>query len=78
MSNNNTLADLNNQLFAQLRALNTELTGEALKEEIAKAKAVADIGKVIVDNNKTALEAIKMVQDGKVYSERISLLIGKS
>ena len=77
MSNNNTLAELNNQLFAQLRALNTELKGDALKEEISKAKAIADIGKVIVDNNKTALDAIKMVQDGKVYSERVSLLIGK-
>ena len=76
MNNNNNLSALNDQLFAALRSLNTEISGDDLKDEIAKAKAVADIGKVIVDNNKTALEAIKMVQDGKVYAEQVKGLIG--
>lgn len=78
MTNNNTLSELNNQLFASLRALNTELTGDALKEEIAKAKAVSDLGRVIVDNNKIALDAIKMVQDGKAYAANVKNLIGNN
>lgn len=75
-NNNNTIAELNNQLFAALRSLNTEIKGEELKEEIDKAKAIADIGKVIVANNRTALDAIQMVQNGEIYKEKVAGLIG--
>ncbi len=56
----NKLIDLNDHLFAQLERLSDEDTkGEALKEEIERAKSVTGISKVIVDNAKLALDAEK-------------------
>ena len=44
----NKLVDLNNHLFAQLEKLNDEeLTGDALKEEIERSKAVSVISSQI-------------------------------
>ena len=76
MQSNNSLQELNNQLFATLRNLNTDLTGKELKEELQKAKAISEIGKVIVDNHKNVLDAIKLVQDGKLYADKVQGLIG--
>ena len=48
---NKTLLDLNDRLFAQLdRISNPELSGEALKDELARTSAVIGIGKTIVDS----------------------------
>ena len=56
----NKLTDLNNHLFAQLERLNDEdLQGEALEEEIKRAKAVSDISTNIINNARTVLEAQK-------------------
>lgn len=75
-NNSNNLKGLNDQLFAALRNLNTEISGDALKEEVQRAKAITDIGKVIVDNHRLVLDAIQMVQDGKVYAAEVKVLIG--
>ena len=57
----NTLGDLNNHLFAQLERLNDEeLAGENLKEEIMRAKSIADIASKIIDNANTVLDAKKL------------------
>lgn len=54
----NTLGDLNNHLFAQLERLNDEeLTGEELKEEIARSKSITDIASRIIENANTVLKA---------------------
>lgn len=56
----NTLGDLNNHLFAQLERLSDEdIKGDAMKDEILRAKAITDIAKNIVDNAKTVLDAEK-------------------
>ena len=56
----NSLGDLNNHLFAQLERLSDEeLKGEAMKDEILRAKAVTDIAKSIIDNANTVLNAEK-------------------
>ena len=56
----NTLIDLNNHLFAQLERLSDEeLKGEALSEEIDRAKSIAVIAKTIIDNGSLALDAKK-------------------
>lgn len=57
----NTLGDLNNHLFAQLERLGEEkLTGEDLKNEILRAKAISDVASKIIDNANTVLDAKKL------------------
>ena len=54
----NTLADLNNHLFAQMERLSDEdLAGEKLQEEIGRAKAISNIAKDIVSNANAVLKA---------------------
>ncbi|UAL42170.1 hypothetical protein K8B83_14945 [Shewanella inventionis] len=57
----NKLIDLNNHLFAQIERLSDEsVKGEALKEEMARSKAVAQIASQIVANGRLALDAQKL------------------
>jgi hypothetical protein len=54
----NTLGDLNNHLFAQLERLSDEdIKGEALVEEIERAKAVTSIASQIIANGNLVLKA---------------------
>lgn len=56
----NTLGDLNNHLFAQLERLSDEdLQGDALVEEIDRAKAVTSIANQIISNGALVLQAQK-------------------
>lgn len=60
----NKLSDLNNHLFAQLERLSDEdLKGEALTEEIGRAKAVSSISKDIISGAAIALDAAKFQND---------------
>ena len=55
----NKLLDLNNHLFAELERLGDEdLKGDELKEEIERAKAVADVSDKVINNASLMLKAI--------------------
>lgn len=57
----NTLGDLNTHLFEQLERLNDEdIKGEALNEEISRAKAISDISSKIISNASIILQAKKI------------------
>lgn len=60
----NTLGDLNNHLFAQLERLSDEdLKGDALMEEISRAKAVNDVAQRIITNGSLVLQAQKLMDN---------------
>jgi hypothetical protein len=56
------LSKLNKALFDQLdRMNNPELKGDALSQEIERTKAIAEIGKQVINTGRLALDAIKTV-----------------
>lgn len=56
----NTLADLNNHLFAQLERLGEEdISPDQLEIELKRAKALNGVSKNIIENAKLALEGAK-------------------
>jgi len=60
----NTLGDLNNHLFAQLERLGDEdLTGEDLREEIERTRAVNSVAQQIISNGSLVLQAKKMMDN---------------
>lgn len=60
----NTLGDLNNHLFAQLERLNDEdLKGDALAEEINRAKAINSVATQIISNGSLVLSAKRLMDD---------------
>ncbi|WKS98510.1 hypothetical protein NYR30_08305 [Gallibacterium salpingitidis] len=70
--------DLNTHLFLQLERLNDEgLTGDALKEEIERSKAISSIANNIVNNAKLALDAQKFKVDYGVTEPLPSMLENK-
>ncbi|NRD34544.1 hypothetical protein HQQ92_22790 [Shewanella sp. DC2-4] len=70
----NQLIDLNNHLFAQIERLSDEsITGEKLKEEIERSKAVSGISSQIVSNAALALKAAEFKAE---YGNRGGALIG--
>ena len=55
----NNLADLNNYLFAQLERLDDEgMNGEALKVEIERGRAIANVATQIIANGNLQLKAL--------------------
>jgi len=60
----NTLGDLNNILFEELERLNDEnLTGDSLKQEMDRAKAMTGVATQVVMTARTVLDAAKFQDD---------------
>lgn len=60
----NRQIDLDNHLFAELERLgDEELSGEDLKAEIARARAMANVAAQINESRSLALEAQKFLDD---------------
>lgn len=71
----NKLIDLNNHLFAQLERLSETdpddsekmvLQGDALAEELKRAKSIGFVASQIIGNAKLALDAHKAINDGLI------------
>lgn len=60
----NTLADLNNHLFAQMERLSDEdISVEELTKELNRSKAIVSVSSQIIQNGNLALNAQKFVAD---------------
>ena len=63
----NKLIDLNNHLFAELERLGDEsLKGDALKEEVGRARAISTVAMQVVSNANLALRAEQLRFDGLI------------
>lgn len=59
----NKISDLRNHMFAQLERLNNEdLDEKTLKKEINRAKALSEIGKIVVESAKTEVLYAKLMR----------------
>ena len=74
----NQLTDLNNHLFAQLEKLGDEdIKGEALEQEIERAKAIAGLSDRVINNAALVLKAQIAHHDGLVSAPH-PMLTGES
>lgn len=77
----NKLSDLNDYLFEQIEKLNDDdLSGEQLQLVIAKANKIADISKVIIQNQTLQLNALKTAYDCgvEIKPQSMQKLLGRS
>lgn len=72
----NTLGDLNNHLFAQLERLSDEeVKGEALKEELDRAKGVSMIATQVIQNGNLVLRAQQMAANSLDSEARLPKML---
>lgn len=63
----NKLGDLNDHLFAEIERLGDEdLSGEALTQEILRAKAISGVAIQIIGNANLVLKAVTSVREGLI------------
>ena len=73
----NKIKDLNDHLFAQLERLSDEeLSGDKLKQEIDRGKAMAQIATQIVNSAKITVDAMKLASRGEVKEIHVRNLLG--
>lgn len=73
------LQELNDHLFMCLERLNDDnLTDDQLNKEISRSKAIAEVGKAIVENANLQLQAMKLTDNlGELNScKKITSMIG--
>ncbi len=72
----NKLTDLNNHLFEQLERLNDEdLKGDALKEEVVRAKTITNVAAQIINNGSLVLSAQKAIADGCLHGKPLPAML---
>lgn len=66
---------VNDQLMSMIENLNTDMKPEELKNELAKAKAVATIAGVMFEGKRIQLEAAQLLHKGDNYKEELKGLL---
>ena len=75
----NKLTDLNNHLFAQMERLGDEnLTGDKLKQELERSKAVSSIAKDIVATGALTLRAQQAIWERQIDVKNVPAMLQNS
>jgi len=65
----NKIEDLRNHLFLALEKLSEAETPEDIKNELEKSRAIADVGRVIVDTAKVEVDFVKATKGEVITTE---------
>lgn len=65
----NKIEDLRNHMFEALERLKEAESPEQIKQELERSKAVADIGRVLVDSAKVEVDLVKAAKGQFAASE---------
>jgi hypothetical protein len=65
----NKIEDLRNHMFAALEKLSDAETTEELKNELDRSKAIAELGKVIVESAKAEVDFVKATKGEVITTE---------
>jgi len=72
----NKLLDLNDHLFAQIEKLGeADLSGENLKAEIERAKAMSTLAAGVIEIAKVSVDAMRLISNGKIGKEDLPLML---
>ncbi len=75
----NKLLDLNNHLFAQMERLGNEsLSGEDLKQEIERSKAITSVSGQIVANASLALDSKRFLRENGIAQDLPTMIEDKA
>lgn len=66
----NTLGDLQNHIFDAIERLMDADDPDELEREITRGEAVADLGRVAIQNANTAMKAMRMQASAEVAIEK--------
>lgn len=65
----NKIEDLRNHMFAALEKLSEAENQEELTKEIERSKAIADVGRVIIDSAKAEVDFVKATRGEVITTE---------
>lgn len=77
----NKLCDLNDHLFMAIERLEDDdicVDEKTTLNEIQKAKAISDLGKMVIDNNRLQLDILKLQEEFAIKDKEMptNLLLG--
>lgn len=65
----NKIEDLRNHMFAALEKLGDAETSEEMQKELERSKAIAEVGKVIVESAKVEVDFVKATKGEVITTE---------
>ena len=69
----NTTEDLNNHLMSLIEEMNDDsMSDEQIEKTVRRSKAISDVARTIIENNRLVLDASKAVTDGHIVPRHVA------